>query len=316
MPPGSSSAENLQAAAGLATNAFLAFSLFYTTYYLQSTYRTSGDFAKLAVANVINNGVAVAMLVFVWMFRYYGLCVRALLGAAAGLVVLYHWRPVRVGPRWNFGHLWHLTKIGFPIFCAGQLYGWWVVLDQTLVLYFTGDRGLGLYAMVILACGTMDLLPGALSQVVYPRAVEQFGRTESLRAALKITIKPMLATAVGMVPLILVAEILIGPVVSRLLPRYVGAIPAIRWSLWISLMSSFGPLDHGFILAKRQTLLAIATVVGMLAYLAALWVLLKMPGDTLIAFPQAMLVGRAVYIAMHCVFLYYLIRVRRARAQG
>ena len=50
---------NLPAAAGLAANAFLAFALFYTNYYLNSTYRTSGDFAKLAVADVANASAVV-----------------------------------------------------------------------------------------------------------------------------------------------------------------------------------------------------------------------------------------------------------------
>ena len=70
---------DLESAAGLATNAFLAISLYYATYYLQSTYRTSGDFTTLALANVIINSTAVAFVVFVVLFGYYGICLRALL---------------------------------------------------------------------------------------------------------------------------------------------------------------------------------------------------------------------------------------------
>ena len=311
---------NVAAAAGFATNAFLVFSLFYTTFYLQSTYRTSGDFAKLALANVINNGVAVLLLVLVALFSFYGLCLRALLAAAIGMAVLYHWRPVRVGPRWNATHWLHLWKIGVPIFLVGQLFAYWTVLDQTLVWWYMGKRGLGLYAIVIVAGGAMELLPAALSQVLYPRVAEQFGRTDDLASALKLVVKPIVATAAGMLVLIPVAWVLAGPAVRILLPKYTDAVPAMHWCLVAAFLSTFWAIDHAFVLAKRQGLIAVAkrqgllaaaTAGGMAAYLIALYCLTRQ-GVELVAFPQAMCVGRTVYIGLCCLFLIYLLRRKQA----
>jgi O-antigen/teichoic acid export membrane protein len=296
-------------AAGWATNGLTAFSIFYSTHYLQSTYRTSGDFARLALANVVGNAVALALLVLVALLSFYGLCLRALLFAALQMAVLYCWRPVRAGPKWNFAHLKHLLIIGLPIYGAGQLYAFWTYLDQTLVLHCTGECGLGLYAMVIVAGATLDLLPSALGQVLYPRMAEQFGRTESLREAVRLTVKPVLATAAGMVPVIALAIAMVGPAVSLLLPKYVEAIPAMQWSLVVPFLTTFAAPSNAFVLAKRQGLFVVGTVAGMLAYLAAVWLLTR--GEvSLAAFPQAMIVGRTVYIAA-CYILLFCVAFRR-----
>ena len=172
---------------------------------------------------------------------------------------------------------------------------------------------MGLYTIVLLAGTTVEILPSALSQVIYPRTVEHYGRTESLRASMKIAIKPMFAIAAGMALLAVVAQPLIYPVISWLLPQYVDAVPAIRWSLVVAVLSSFSPLAYGFILAKRQWLYTAAMVSGVLAYLAAIGAF-ALQGLTLVSFPQAMIVGKIAQIAATCVLLLYLIRQRRRHA--
>ena len=118
---------------------------------MQSTYRTAHDFSRLAWVNVVQSLAGLAMLALVAWLNFYGLCLRAVLAGAIGTAILYRFRPVRVGPQWNFGHLKHLLLIGAPIFGVGQLYSWWYVINSTLVLKFTGTEGMGLYSMVIMA---------------------------------------------------------------------------------------------------------------------------------------------------------------------
>ena len=103
---------DLWLAAAWVSNAFLAFYSFYGTFYLQTTYRTGHDFAKLAFANVVQNAVALVLVVLVALLSFYGLCLRAVLSSAAGLALLYYWRPLRVGPQWSTRHLKHLFVVG------------------------------------------------------------------------------------------------------------------------------------------------------------------------------------------------------------
>lgn len=287
-----------QLAAGWFTNAVLGVLLFYNTNYLQMTYRTGHDFARLAMSSVIESTVALVLVGLVVLLNFYGLCLRALLTAFVSVTFLYYWRPVRVGPKWNWLHLKHLLVIGAPIFIVGQVYGWWTVLNSTLVLTYTGKQGLGLYAMVLVAGGAMELLPTAVGQVVYPRMAEQYGRTGRLSDLVGMSVKPTFFSAIGIIPVIAVGWFVMDPVVRFILPNYVDAVPAMRWSILLAFVACFGTVNSVFPVLRRLGLYAVAILLGMAAYGGSLMWLTR-GGVSLVAFPQAMLAGRAT-MALSC----------------
>ena len=160
-------------AAGWAANAVLAFLLFYSVNYLNMTFRTGHEFARLAVIGVVEMPVGLLLVglivVLSWFgMTFYGICLRLAIAGTISAAMLHHWRPVRVAPRWDFFQLKHLLVIGFPIFLVGQLYAWWVPLNNTVVWFCAGDLGLGLYAMVLTANTALEAIPQALGQVLYP----------------------------------------------------------------------------------------------------------------------------------------------------
>ena len=107
-------------AAGWLANGILGFFLFYSTTYLQTTFRTSQDFARLALVNALESGFALVLVALVALLNFYGLCL-AVLVAILSAAMLHHWRPVKVRPTWGWSHLKHLLKVGAPIFVAGQV---------------------------------------------------------------------------------------------------------------------------------------------------------------------------------------------------
>ncbi len=286
---------DLQMAAGWFTYAVFAVLFFYNSLYLQLTYRTSHDFARLALASVVENAVALLLVALVALLSFYGLCLRALLTALVSVMFLYHWRPVRVSPAWNWQRLKHLLIIGAPLFGVGQLYALWTALNPTLVLHYAGTEGMGLYSMAILAGTTLDLLPMAVLQVTYPRMAEQYGRTHNVHELIGMTWKPILLTAGGMIPTIAVAWWLAAPMVRLLVPAYVAAVPAIQWSLLVPFVTAFHPINSVFNVVRRQDLYATAMLLGMASYGGSLMWLTR-GGVSLVAFPQAMLIGRAVFV--------------------
>jgi len=292
-------------AAGWLTNAIVALFLFYSTIYLQTTFRTSHDFARLAVVNAAESAFALALVTLVAFLNFYGLCIRLVLVGAFSAALLYHWRPVRVGPSWDWGHLKHLLKIGAPIFAVGQVYAYWAVIDSTLVLRFTGTKGMGLYAMVLLATSALQLFPQAVSQVLYPRLAEQYARSESLAGLVQIAKKPILLTSLGLIPVTATAWVLIRPVMEFVLPAYVDAVPAMYWALLLPFVASFQPLNLIFNVVRRQGLYAAAIVLGMIVYGGSLLWLIR-DGATLSAFPQAMLVGRATFMITCYLMIWHL----------
>jgi hypothetical protein len=302
-------------AAGWLSNALFASLLFYCAQpisYLQVTYRTGHDFARLAMVGVVQNAVGLVLIVLVAYFNFYGMCLRMLLTFAVSGVLLHYMRPLRVGPKWNTVHLKHLLAVGLPIFGVGLLYyGWTTLLNKTLVATYTGERGMGLYSNVITAATMLELLPGAVGQIVYPRMSEKYGRTGKLQGLLGMTAKPMALTALGMIPVIALCWWLVEPAMRLVLPRYIEAVPAMRWGMLVPFISSFAPVNLVFNVVRRMDLYLVAILLGMATYGGCLLWLLR-GGVTLVAFPQAMLAGQVVFMLSSYAFVLYLTRRERA----
>ena len=66
------------------------------------------------------------------------------------------------------------------------------------------------------------------------------------------------------------------------------------------------PVNNVFNVVKRQDLFAIAVIIGMAAYYVCLRLLLR-DGTDLVAFPKAMLAGKAVYILVSYVAVFRII---------
>ncbi len=292
-------------AAGWLTNAFSALFLFYSTYYLQVTFRTAHDFARLAVINVIDAAVALGLLAVVAVLNFYGLCIRSVLVSVITTVLLFVWSPLRVRPRFDVKHFTHLLRIGAPIFATGQAYAWWAVLNSTLVLRFTGTKGMGLYSIVLLAASALDVVPQSVGQVLYPRMAEEYGRSGSLLPVLRILRKPVMFTVVGLVPLVVAGWFLIGPVLELVIPDYVDAAPAARWALLLVFASAVMPITSVFNTIRRQDLFAAALAVGVAAYAGTLVWLIHDHVD-LVSFSQALLVGRVVFVVVCYLFAWRL----------
>jgi len=301
-------------AASWFTNGLLAVLLFYSQLYMETTYRTAHDFARLALVRVLQSLAALALLVLVGVLNFYGLCLRAVLTAAVGGLLLYWWRPFRVGPRWHCGHLKQLLRVGAPILAVGQIYMWWPVVDRTLVLGLAGTEAMGLYAVALMAVGAVGVLPAAMSQIMYPRLAQQFGVQESLAALLRLSWKPMLVTAALLIPLVIAGWFLAPPLVRWLIPAYVEATPAMQWALPSALVACFDPLQKVFNVIRRQGLRLVALLLGIAAYGASLLLLVE-GGVYLAAFPQAMLVGRLVHTVLSLFLLWWLKRREHDGAQ-
>ena len=137
------------AAAWLA-NAVVAFQFFYGSMYLQSTYRTAHDFARLSLVNVIQHVLALALVVLVAFMNFYGLCLRMI------LVALRAWPFSTPGVRSAcFRH--GTGRIGYTCWssaCRSSSWGNWPSSGDAgrhAGLRILGRRDMGFYAMVVVA---------------------------------------------------------------------------------------------------------------------------------------------------------------------
>ena len=282
-------------AAGWSTHAVLAFFFFFSTTYLQITFRTHSDFARLSTVKVLCAGSGVLLVSAVWTFDYYGLCLRALSIELFALALLWHWRPVRVVPRWAFADLLHLLKIGAPIFAAGMAYSWWTVLMNTLIVSLLGTEGFGLFTVALMSQQALAVLPMALMQITYPRLSEMFGRDNEVPPLIHAALKPTLLLTLCMIPICALAWILLPPVTELLLPKYIGGVRAAQWAVLIPALSSLEVVNNVFVSTGNLKPYFLAIVAGVFSSGVALFLLIS-DGPSLEEFPQAMIVGRLIFL--------------------
>jgi hypothetical protein len=100
--------------------------------------------------------------------------------------------------------------------------------------------------------------------------------------------------------------------VYLLLPAYGAAVPAMRWAIVLPLVSSFYPMASVLQVVRRQDLYGAALVVSIGVYVGVqMWLIRS--GVSLVAFPKAMLAGRAVFATLCAGSAAYLCFRERSR---
>ena len=282
-------------AAGWLTFAVNAVLMFYGTLYLQSLFRVHHRFSRLAVVNVIQSVTGVCLVLAVWLFSFYGLCIRSIGTGFMGLLLLWRWSPVQLQPHLGLTSLLHLVRVGFPIFVVGQVYAWWEILNRTLLLRMMGKESLGLYALSVMCMATLMIIPLAVSQVSYPRITQIYGGSGKHQDLIRYLAKPFLLLVLVMTPVVLISWIVLPIVVKGLLPAYIDGISAAQWSVLIPFLASFQIFNNIFNTVGKQHLYLCTILIGITTYGVALTRLTRHE-IYLSAFPQAMLIGRLAFI--------------------
>jgi O-antigen/teichoic acid export membrane protein len=289
-------------ALGWTVQAVAVWGTLFSANYLQFTYRTAGDFGRLSQVQVTQGVLGFVLVGVVALLGFFGLCVRALLLALAQMAQLWRWRPFRVRPTWSTPSLLHLMKAGLPIMFVGQMSVWWGTLNDTLVLTYLDHVSLGLNAVVVLGTRPFTILAQSVGGVVYPQMTQEFARTGDLRQALRVAALPALVLLPLMVVLVAVGWWLVPVLVPILLPKYAAAAPALQWNLLALIPFSLNSFNNIFAASGRMGPYAIAMVGGVVAYLIALHLLLGVRQD-LVAFAQAMVIGRTFFLLLSFAFI-------------
>ncbi len=243
---------------------FLAFSLitplfFYRTF-IEMTYRTSGEFAKLAKVKVIVSLFGFLTILPILLFKWEGLLLRTFLVAFIGLWLLWTQRTIHSKPAWDRTEFKNLIKIGLPIFFVGYVYGIMANLDRTFILKMLGSEELGYFTPALLLTQAMAVIPTSVNQIIYPKMAEQYGRTNSIKALTSLTFKPLPIMVLIHIPLVIAGWFLIPPVVTMLLPQYVNGIPACQWALIVAAVYSLNTPANLFNIVQRQDIYAIIII--------------------------------------------------------
>ena len=194
--------------------------------YLSATFRSGHDFVTVAKASVVGTVANLATLPCFLFFPYVALVLRNSVGSPVNLVYLHQRRPLRLRWRFNWREWLAIARQGIEIFTAsyGMVTGW-SALEATFIVKLLGAVSLGLWTISITLFHMVSSVALAIAAVYVPRVIEEYGRTSSVRACLRLCWRPMLW---GIIPVSLIglgACVVLPVVVPWLMPKYTAAIP-------------------------------------------------------------------------------------------
>ena len=209
---------------------------FYTNY-LIVTYRSSKAFKDYSKIKLVEALCTVGTIPLVIYLGYGGMLGRALILALLVLTCMHWLRPLKISPCWNWGSLVSLLKTGVPIFALDYVANSASTCDRLVLLKLGGVATVGYYSLALMAREAISIVPGALSEYIYPRMSYSYGQYHDPLRLWRMAVKSSLLVVAFMIPAVALGWVLMPPVVSKLFPKYTEAVTAAQWLLVAAIFS-------------------------------------------------------------------------------
>jgi O-antigen/teichoic acid export membrane protein len=280
------------------------FFLIYNNNYLAILFRTNKDFNKLSLINIVIASGNLLLIVPIYFYQTYGLCLRTILVSILEFVLLFYWRPLKINPKWNWESIKELMKVGIPIYIVGQIYLLWGVIQNTVIFKLAGAEKFGLYALALMIYGTLSLIPNSIAQVAYPQMAFAHGQGKSVKEILKIAWKPFLYSTLIEIPVIITAYFVFPYVVKLFLPKYTQGIDAGLWMMLVAFVMNFNSFNTIFIVLKKLREYLFSIIIGIIANIVIIYLLVDYNNIDLTIFPKAFLGGRLIFTFSSLAFIF------------
>lgn len=276
--------------------------------FLPVLYRTNKDFNKLSKQNILLGLGNLVTVSFVWLWGFWGLCIRGIVLYLFEFFLLFKGKPYRLKIEYNLAHYKKLFKTGFPIFMVGQINPLWATIMNNIIFSVGGAAYYGLYALSTIVQGAVGVIPASFSSVIYPRMSIMLGQGKTVSQILKSNIRSLFFQFGVMLSIAIVGVFLLPIVIPFLLPKYTEGIPAAQWMLFVPVAMSFGALANIYNVVKKQGWYFVSLITGALVGSLFVYLQIKPNGFYLEVFPQGMLLGIAIQQILSIGFIKLLLR--------
>jgi O-antigen/teichoic acid export membrane protein len=251
---------------GLCTMAVVSATNFYFAY-LQATFRSGSDFARLARVYRLQAALFLLMPVAVHALGFRGLCLHAALQSLLVTAFAHAVRPLRVLPRFEARVARELLVTGLPLFAAGYLQVVAAGFDRVILLHHGGVEAVGYYAPAVAILSALAVVPGAVATYVYPRMSYALGQGRTPAALGRMALTAAAVSVGAALPLAVCGWFVAPPLIESLFPQYAASVPAVRWSLVAGTLWGLAPTAT--LLSSLKAWRSLALYIGVL--LAARW---------------------------------------------
>lgn len=178
-----------------------------------------------------------------YIYELNGFIIGYTISMTISFLLIYKVSPIKYSFNLERSKLKDLIIIGFPIMAVGISYTLFNTVDRWIIGIMLGSKELGLYSLSIIIFGGLILLPGVISQQIYPRMAFDWGKSKSIVVLKKWTKRQTKYVSFITIPLVICCYLIIPYFVNLFLPEYKGGIAPSRIIIFGAL---FLPLSAGW----------------------------------------------------------------------
>lgn len=290
-------------AAGLLVIGLSVWQTLYITKYLKMLYRTNGDFNKLSWINLIIAVTSFLSLGFVYLYDFYGLCLRFFVVVVVDFSITFYWRPIKVKARFSKTPFQELIKVGLPMYGVANIYGLWPLVQRTLIVGIGGPKALGLFAVASMTENAMKTVSSSISSVMYPTMTSKWGTGHSVKDVLQLAAQPLMISVGLFAVLVPIGWHLLPIFVHYFLPNYVIGIEAAQWMLIVGFLGILLVLANIYNVLQKQRQRLIMYVSGIGIWIISVITISSLYGFKLKIFPISMIIS---YVVMIIIMAYHI----------
>lgn len=281
--------------------------------YQSSIFRSAEEFERLAKGQFWAAVTNAAVLPLFWIIPFGALVLRSVASSLVTSVYLHIVRPIKLGWYFSWREFAGLARRAIQLYVGDYLrYMFWPTVEIWLMLRLAGDVGVGLlvFSKMIAEAASQVLI--AINQVYQPRVAQRFGETNSVRACLKLALKPSLFNLGVSVLVTLGVWLVVPPILEWIFPKYVQAIPLLRILVLQTLVVSVSLPLYMVVVLEGYLAQLTAAILGLLVFLGVAFFLHR-SGLGMTAVAWGTLAGQMAFAAVSLGWIW--VRARREAEQ-
>jgi len=190
------------------------------------------NFVFISKARFLESTIKFVIVLFATLF--FGLKGTLVSIAVASVMVIFYCASrmkLKFNPKLSLAILGRLSKVGLPLFIGGVVWSFLLTADRLLIVSHidkVGKEQYGLYSFAVVILTIFYVISSDTGSVIYRHSLGIYGRTQDAKRLYPVISKP--SRFVGYMCPFIVGQIFIltTPVISYVLPKYIGAIPIIH----------------------------------------------------------------------------------------
>jgi O-antigen/teichoic acid export membrane protein len=203
--------------------------------------------------------------------------------------------------------------IGLPLIILGFMDSIVMSVDRWVIASKLTKVQLGYYAIAVMSCNLLALIPSSISSVLFPRMLEKYAVKNDARDLYSLVIEPMNLIAILMLLLICFSVVLLPLIINVFIHKYIPSIFIIEIFLFGSFFVAMSYLSGTFLICiNKQGILIKIQIISAISILILDTIFLNL-GYGLKGIAIGTIIGYAIYGISYSYAALFFISINKAK---